>query len=182
MEPVRGVHTLVDAAALLVHERGWQDLVLTVAWNGDGDPGYERRIRAQVRARGLDAYMRWVGVVPDLGALYEDHDLVVIPPTTHERMGFPLRLVEALSYGRPVVVSDVGELPLAADGCGVVFPREDARALAAGVERLLTNPQLYRRSAGCALLRARLYDPATIVARIAEVYRDLLGPAGGGRR
>lgn len=171
MEQVRGVHTVVDAVARLAEVR--PRLTLTIAWNGDGNPDYERGIRARVEARGLQGRVRWVGIVPDLGRLYQEHDLVVIPPISQERMGFPLRLIEALSYGRPVVASDVGELPVAAEGCGLIFPREDVPALAAAIERMLTDPELYRQSAERALERARRYDPARTVARLAAIYREV---------
>jgi len=175
MEHVRGVHTLVDAVAHLLAQRERPNLTLTIAWNGDGSPDYERTIRARVHERGLDGRVRWVGVLPELGRLYQEHDVVVIPPVAQERMGFPLRLVEALSYGRPVVVSDVGDLPMAAEGCGIVFPRGDVPALAAAIDRLLSEPRLHRQAAEHALERARRYDPARTVARLAAIYQELAG-------
>ncbi len=174
MEPVRGVHTFVEGMARLRDARGHGDVCATIAWNGCGDQAYAASMRTLVARHGLDAHVRWEGVVTDLGALYRAHDVVVIPPAGEERMGFPLRLIEALSYGRPVVVSDVGELPRVAVGCGLVFPREDAGALAGALIQLLDTPGLYDACVTHAVARAAEYDGSVTVGRLAALYRELM--------
>src|SRR5262249_44130400 len=94
MEAVRGVHTLIAAAALLAT----RDCSLTLAWNGHGSPEYRERIVTQIARLGLQDRVRWLGGTRAPSLLYRNHDVVVIPRAADERMGFPLRLVEALSY------------------------------------------------------------------------------------
>ena len=171
MEPVRGVHTLVAAAALLAA----RDFSLTLAWNGHGSDDYRRRIAEQVERLGLGDRVRWEGGGHDPARLYQEHDLVVIPRASEERMGFPLRLIEALSYGRPVVVSDVGEMPRVAEGCGAVFRREDAWGLASALQRLLGDAALYQQYAKQAYVRAARYEPTRTVRHLAGVYREVIG-------
>jgi len=171
MEPVRGVHTLVAAAGLL----GTRDFSLTLAWNGHGSADYRRRIAEQVERLGLDGRVRWEGGGHEPGRLYRDHDVVVIPRASEERMGFPLRLIEALSYGKPVVVSDVGEMARVAEGCGAVFRREDAGGLAAALDRLLGDGVFYRQCVAQAYTRAAGYEPARTVHQLAGVYREVTG-------
>jgi len=173
MEPERGVQTLIDALALLRTELGWPDFTLTLAWNGYGSKGYARRMSQRVHAHGLDGQVHWQGVAPDLDTLYRAHDCVVIPRLARERMGFPLRLIEALSYGKPVVVSDVGEMPIVTGGCGLVFPRGDTKELAYALRRLLSDRHLYRRCIGAAYEAARRYESSRTVGRYLELYRQL---------
>jgi glycosyltransferase involved in cell wall biosynthesis/peptidoglycan/xylan/chitin deacetylase (PgdA/CDA1 family) len=181
MEPVRGVHTLVDAMALLRQRYEGTAFLTTIAWNGYGSRAYVEEIHHEIARRGLSAHVRWEGVATDPGALYRSHDVVVIPTTTQERMGFPLRLVEALSYGKPVVVSDVGEMPMVAEGSGIVFPREDAPALAAGLHRLLSDTSFYAACSRQAATSATSYEPSRTVARVAGVYREVLQSRSGRR-
>ncbi len=172
MEPERGVHTLVEALGQLAG-RGRTDVSLTLAWNGQGSPAYARAIDERIVALGMADRVHHVGVVDDLAALYRAHDIVVVPAAADERMGFPLRLVEALSYGRPVIVTDVGEMPRVADGCGIVVPREQPAALAAAIDRLTTDHALYAGAARRAYERAARYDPAQTLARLVALYRRL---------
>jgi glycosyltransferase involved in cell wall biosynthesis len=173
MEPERGVHTLIDALGMLGTELASPRFTLTIAWNGHGSKDYARRIREQIGKHRLEARVRWEGVVSDLASLYREHDVVVIPRAARERMGFPLRLIEALSYGKPVVVSDIGELPIVAEGCGLVFPRGDARALAGALRELMSDPQLYSRCMGGAYETARRYETSRTVGRFMNIYREL---------
>ena len=175
MESVRGVHTLVEALALLHRRPGGEPYTLTIAWNGHGSPQYRARIEADIARHGLTGAVRWLGVVENLASLYRRHDVVVIPHTSKERMGFPLRLLEALSYGRPVVVSDTGEMPLVADGCGLVFRRRDPHGLARAVESLLGDPALYRRCVRQAYETVARYEPAETVRCLLGVYDTLTG-------
>lgn len=66
---------------------------------------------------------------------------VVVLPSEHE--GMPLVILEALAMGKPVVVTDVGNLHevLALTGGGIVVPRiGDVTALRAAVQTALHMP------------------------------------------
>lgn len=137
-----------------------------------------RQIQGDVARHRLAGSVRWLGAVSDLAGLYRQHDVIVIPRASEERMGFPLRLIEALSYGRPVVVSDIGEMPVVAAGCGIVFPRRDADRLAAALDALLGDVALYRRCARQAYHTAARYASAGTVPRLIELYEELAaGPS-----
>ena len=55
--------------------------------------------------------------------------------------GFPNVVGEAMAMARPCVVTDVGDAAHLVAQTGVVVPKEDALALAAGLERLLSLPK-----------------------------------------
>lgn len=175
LESARGIHTLVEALALVRRRPAGSAYSLTIAWNGHGSPKYRQQIEAAIARHELTGSVRWLGVVNDLGRLYRQHDVVVIPHASKERMGFPLRLLEALSYGRPVVVSDMGEMPIVAAGCGVVFPRRDPLGLATALESLLEDPALYRRCVRQAYETVARYEPAETMRSLLGVYEGLEG-------
>lgn len=54
--------------------------------------------------------------------------------------GFPNVVGEAMATARPCVVTDVGDAAFLVVDTGVVVPKENAQALAAGLERLLSLP------------------------------------------
>ena len=173
MEPARGVHTLVDAVALLKTRIEPGDLIVTLAWNGYGETGYSEQIRERIKKHNLVDWFRWERSVDDPGILYREHDLVVIPRAFPTRMGFPLRLIEAMSYGKPVIVSDMGEMPVIAKGCGIVFQHEDSSSLADALYLLITNSECYKKYAKNAYRKALEYNPSQTVLSLVELYKEL---------
>jgi glycosyltransferase involved in cell wall biosynthesis len=88
-------------------------------------------------------------------------------------MAFPLRLIEAMSYGKPVVVSDLGEMPRIIGQCGLVFPHEDAGSLAEALERLLSDRSLYKECAENCYQKAKEYHPSRTIRRLVDLYREI---------
>jgi glycosyltransferase involved in cell wall biosynthesis len=176
MEPVRGVHHLADALGLLRERGQLNGTRLTLAWNGLGTAEYADEMRRRFAQHGLEGIVRWEGVASELGALYQEHDVVVIPRATDERMGWPLRLLEAFSYGRPVVTADVGEMPSVGAGCGLFYRRGDVAGLAEALHAIASDPALYARLQQQTVVRAAEYSPARTIERIAGIYRELIDP------
>lgn len=56
--------------------------------------------------------------------------------------GFPYTVIESMSCSRPVVATDVGGIKDALEGCGILCKPRDPQALAAGVIKLLEDPNL----------------------------------------
>jgi glycosyltransferase involved in cell wall biosynthesis len=84
-----------------------------------------------------------VGIVPypSAPALYAAADVVAIPQLDDEaaRHQMPLKAVDAMAMGRPVVASAVSDLPQVLDGCGRLVPPGDGAALAAALGELLAD-------------------------------------------
>jgi glycosyltransferase involved in cell wall biosynthesis len=88
-----------------------------------------------------------------LWAAYRVSHCLVFPSLNE---GFGLPVAEALASGTPVVTSAFGSMAeIAADGGAVlVDPRDDA-SLVDGLERVLTDPQLYADLRAAAAARPR---------------------------
>jgi len=170
MEPVRGVDVLIEAMAAMRN----RSARLTIAWNGFGSSSYRDELRAHIDRLGLTSRVHWLGALDDLGPLYRAHDVVVIPRSAPERMGFPLRLIEAFSYGRPVVVSDIGEMRRASEGCGLVVAPRDPAALASALDEVLADPSRFASFSRAAYERARPYAPELLVERVVDVYDQVI--------
>jgi glycosyltransferase involved in cell wall biosynthesis len=66
------------------------------------------------------------------------HARVAVLPSRAE--GMPMFLLEALGMGRPLVVSDVGAMPVLASKTGIVTPVGDSTALAHALLEFLQDP------------------------------------------
>src|SRR5207253_881088 len=96
--------------------------------------------------------------------------------------GLGVVLLEAMSYGVPVIGSDLGGITdIVIDGeTGLLVPPQDSAALAAALERLATDRGLARRlgEAGGSHVRRHFSWPA-IIAQWEECYAAVLDSGGG---
>ena len=133
LEPRKGLDTLVEALALL---EGRPRLVLAgrVGWYWD-------RVAARIARLGLAARVQWLGYVPDadLPALYAAAEAFVYP-SRYE--GFGLPVLEAMACGAPVVTTTAAALPEVAGDAALLVPPDDPPALAAALDRLITDVDL----------------------------------------
>ena len=103
--------------------------------------------------------------------LFSNAYLFVLPS---EIEGLPIALLEALSYGRCVVTSDIPENLEVAEGYGFTFKNRDSADLRNVLEALLADPERVRRAGvlGREMVR-RDYNWDKIVDQTLHIYRNL---------
>src|SRR5256886_15573843 len=141
----KGVRYLIDALPLLP-----ADLHAKLVIIGDG--AERSRLEAQARERGLEHRVEVRGRVPEqeLRRAYAGASVLVLPAIVDARgdtEGLGVVLLEAMTYGVPVIGSDLGGITdIVVDGeTGLLVPPQDSAALAAALERLATDRGLARR-------------------------------------
>jgi glycosyltransferase involved in cell wall biosynthesis len=87
--------------------------------------------------------------------------------------GMSLSNIEGMSVGKPFIASDVNGLREVTQGYGLLFPHEDAEALANIIQRLHNDRQYYQRVAEDCLERAKQFDISTMVDAYNMVYKGL---------
>ena len=75
-----------------------------------------------------------------------------------------------MAAGKPFVASDVDGLREVTQGYGILFPHEDAKALADIIKRLDEDKGYYDEVADRCYQRAKEYDLASTIAEYNEVY------------
>lgn len=143
---------LLDAFALAGDDLNEWRLAIV----GDGRLKNDLRVRAE--RLGVAGRVDWHGIVPDPHDFYHAADIFVLPSRVE---GTPNALLEAMSCGLPVIVSDGahGPLELVEDGVtGLVVPVNDAAALASALRRLASDGELRSRLGQAARERVSEYD------------------------
>lgn len=136
-----------------------------------GDGPMRADVEARIDALGLRARVTMAGTVDDVPERLAASQVFLL---ASRREGFPISVLEAMRAGLPVVTTDAGGVSEAVlDGVtGFVTPRDDATALAAALESLVTDDALRRRMGNAG--RARFlteFAYQTHVHRIWAVYR-----------
>jgi len=142
----KGIHTLLDA---------WEHIegvVLKIAGNGPLFNEIENRVVHMGRDK-----VQLLGHVTgnDKHELIKGAMCMVVPSEWYEN--FPISVVEAMSFGTPVVVSRIGGLPeLVNDGVsGLVFEPGDSNALTQSLHEIISDRSKAARLAENALSLAR---------------------------
>ena len=130
-------------------------------------------LRAEADRLGLSSRVHFTGRIPaaDVDRLYRAAVAVVFP-SAYEGFGNPA--LEAMVHGRPLVVSDAGALPEVVGDGGIVVPVGDIGALAAAVEKVLTDPSLAAELGRRGRRRARDFDVEIAGTALVDVYREML--------
>ncbi|MEV6653128.1 glycosyltransferase family 4 protein [Streptomyces sp. NPDC051219] len=182
--PDKGAELAVEMLARLRASGLRVRLVLTnppevVDWHGE-QQGFLDQLDELVDARGLRSHVDLVKAArEEMAQLYAGADVVVYPSNYPEPLG--LAPLEAMSAGRPVVVTGIGGLPEAVrDGeTGYVVPAGDLDGLSDRVRRLLLDPELSRRMGvqGRAHVDSR-FNLRTYAQAMDQAYATFLeGPA-----
>ncbi|NJL05188.1 MAG: glycosyltransferase family 4 protein [Chloroflexaceae bacterium] len=134
-------------------------------------------LQAQVRALGLQGRVLFTGHLPHavIPAYLSLAELSVDPvrddPVARARS--PLKIVESMVLGVPVITGNVGDRAAMLDDgrAGVLVAPGDARALAAAINTLLSNPTLHRALHHAAQQHARQhYTWVQLAAQWATIY------------
>jgi glycosyltransferase involved in cell wall biosynthesis len=132
--PEKGADTLIEA-----HELMSSQLPLVVAGGGAGsyESGFERKLRQRAGSRVVFAGFR-TGTA--LTELFTNAAAYVLPSTIE---GLPISLLEAMSFGLPIVHSNIPEsVEVTRGDAALTFEVGNAAQLARALDRLLEDHQL----------------------------------------
>jgi len=155
--------TVIKALALLPH--GQFELWLV------GDGVRRAELQQLAKQRGVNDYMRFLGIRTDVAEVLHTADAVVM--SSHYE-GLSLSSVEGMSVGKPFIASDVMGLHEIVDGAGLLFPHQDDKALANILLKLASNEALCSEVATRCYDRAKMYDVQKMVRSYSQLYRGLL--------
>lgn len=177
---------IVLTVARLVEKKGIADLVeacrrLTAAGmplrlEVVGDGPLRASLEAGARAGGVDAVFHGSRPQEQVLDAYARASVFVLPcvvAPTGDRDGLPTSVLEAMALGVPVVTTGVNGLVDAVvhDTTGLVVPEHDPGALAAAIERILSDPALAARLAGAARRRVETqFSLEATVTRLRSLF------------
>ncbi len=179
IERLKGIDTLLEAAAQLVDEGGHDDLRVLIV-GGDiesnrADNPELRRVQALTKTLGIQDRVDFLGSQPqaELPYFYSAADLTIMP-SHYESFG--MVALESMACGTPVIASRVGGLAsLVRDGeTGYLVPAENPTELAARIRTLLADDTLRLRLGVQAAEYAHQYRWPRIAAQVIDLYDTMI--------
>jgi len=140
---IKGQDVLVEALASLpaaIRSR----IELKIVGSAFEDAAREEALAARIAETGLSQQVTLQPFVDDPSALYRWADVVTMPSQRPESLGRVA--IEAMSYGVPPLVTDIGGLPeVVADGkTGWIVPPGGPEPIATVLARIATDPTSWR--------------------------------------
>lgn len=165
LKPWHGVDQLLDAFAT-VHPRH-PDAALVIVGAG----GEEATLRERASRPDLRGHVVWAGQVPHsrVPSILASFDIAVAPYLPAEPFYFdPLKIVEYLAAGKPVIYPELGDLPALAGPAGLSYTPGSVEQLAQRLAQGLGDSALRRRLSASAARAAARLDWSTIARRVLQ--------------
>ncbi len=148
LEELKNIETLVKAVIYANEDLGERVHLTLVGPDTSyrGFKGYQDYIKRKLIKQRI-SWFRFTGMMnyQSVARLYQKHDVLVMP-SKHEALGFVV--IEAMSYGLPVIVSKAGMGEGLVDNgkTGLIYwPVESKKALAGKLALLCRQPSLIRK-------------------------------------
>lgn len=173
----KGQEVFARSAALLLRDYPDLHFVAIGSYFAD-ETHYLRNLLQLVDQLGLRERFHLPGYRSDVGLLYRELDIFVLPSTKPEPFGRVT--VEAMMQARPVIATNHGGSPelIQHEETGLLVPPSDPSALAAAITRLLTDSCL-RANLGnaAACYAAEHFSLTTYQERIREIVEEMTAAA-----
>lgn len=164
----KGYADMIEAFALIAKE--YPDWQIIFAGNGEVEQG--KALAKELGITGQTVFLGWVnGEAKDKA--FKEATIFCLPSYAE---GFPMAVLEAWAYGKPVIATSVGGLlDIAVDGeNALVFEPGDIHALAKKMEMLICDKDLRRQLADNGLkLSDTIFSPSAISEQLGHIYEEL---------
>ena len=163
--PVKRWDRLIEAARMLKNQ-GFEFVVRIV-----GDGPLRPKLAEYVRELEVSDCVQLMGKRDDVARMLAEAQFLV---HTSDSEGCPNVVMEAMTCGRTVVATVVGDVPLllADDTIGFVVPCDDPALLITRMTTLLSQPELCQRMGAAARAKAeQLFSLDRLVSETLAVYR-----------
>ncbi|MGH2572644.1 MAG: glycosyltransferase family 4 protein [Actinomycetota bacterium] len=174
--PRKGLDLLIEIADLLRDEHvEWRVYGISV----DRRNSYLDRCRLEIRRRGLERNIRWLGKFEDPRSAYSSMDALLIPS---RQESFSRVALEGMASGLPVIATRVTGLSevISDDVSGLLFDPQRPQEGADHVRRILHDSGLRARLMTVGRRTANRFDLSAVGRTLDGFYRELLASSGPG--
>jgi len=170
LEDIKGHEYYIEAAKMLLDEG------INARFFIAGTGSYEEVLKQKAISLGVDDKVIFTGFISDVDALMSITDIQA--NASYGTEATSLALLEGMSLGIPAVVSDFGGNPgVIKNGInGFVVPKQNSKALADGIGKLLRDEVLYKKiSEGAVEIFNKTFTAQAMTKNTEDYYTEVLG-------
>jgi glycosyltransferase involved in cell wall biosynthesis len=169
LEPRKNLANLLSAyAGLSISNKSKAMFIIA------GGKGWGRvNLKEIITQLDLTENVKILGYVDDatLATLYSNAQFLVLP-SLYE--GFGLPLIEAMSYGTPVLTANNSSMPEVSGNAGLLVDALDVESIANGLQEMITNNELRERLAKNAKLNASRFSWDESAKKLITVFEKAI--------
>jgi len=138
-----------------------------------GDGSLKETIRKKVEKMGMSREIKFLDWVQKPETLYQKSDIFIL---SSKREGLPFVLIEAMSYGLPVIStnSPFGPSEILKEGKdGILVPIGDYGSMKEAIIKLVTNKKMYESLSRKSIKRAKFFSKENMLKNYRKVFYSL---------
>lgn len=170
--PHKGLEDLIEAIAFLDNK----NILLMIV--GTDDDQYCATLKKKTKISSLKSCVTFFPQQPfeNLPEFLSIADLIVIPQRIRSASygQVPAKIFDAMAMAKPIIATNVSDIPQILNGCGWVSAPEDPEQLATTIEYVLAHPEEARRRGKKAREKCKKeYSWETMEERLVKVFEKL---------
>jgi glycosyltransferase involved in cell wall biosynthesis len=167
--PHKNIIGLIKGLKLL-REKYHVNIDMVIAGKAYSDYTEPERLTAQLH---LDEHIHFIDFVPetDLPAFYQTAKIFALI-SFYE--GFGLPLIEAMSYGTPIIGSAITSIPEVVGDCGLLVDPNDIDEITEKLYMIITDSNLSSRLSNCGRMRFNKFSNKTMAKSTLGIYLKAL--------
>ena len=164
----KGIYDLLDVIKEIRHDLK-DKFCLHIGGNGETE-----RLQKLIDENDLSDLVRFEGWVSGekKKELLSLADAYILPSYIE---GLPISILEAMSYGLPILSTPVGGIPEVVDETnGILFTPGDKKEMADAIKSMVGNPQIGKSKGNASREKAVRYYPDNVASELIEIYNGIL--------
>ncbi len=166
LDTQKGFDLLIEACSKITDWNGWQLHIY-----GQG-PDREM-LEDLIRTYHLEQYVFLKGVSRNISEIYRNASMLIL---SSRYEGFPMVMLEAITFGLPVISFDCATGPseiIEDDDCGMLVKDGDLDGMAGAIESLIRNPQMRHIKAVAAWEKSKMFSKKRLMREWITLFRDI---------
>ena len=139
---------------------------------GDGDTQKLQALINDHQTGDIIEYLGWVDNEKK-SAAFNKSDVFILPSYTE---GLPISILEAMSYGKAIIATDVGGVSeiVRENENGILIEPGNLRQIELAINNMLDHKDLVKRFGEVSELHVQKYLPDEVLKKLNEIYKSLL--------
>lgn len=164
LDPQKGFDLLIEACTFIKNWDGW---ILEIYGQGPD----EEQLRSQISSHHLEQHIFLKGITQKVAEVYNSASFYVLSSRFE---GFPMVLLEAISFGLPIVSFDCVTGPnevVHNDDCGILVDDGNTEKLGEAIQRLIENQKEREEKSERAFQKSRIFSKDEIMKQWLELFK-----------